>query len=514
MVQLTNASVPSDYVFGDAPLTVERIATLSRAPCRLGLSAAARQAVLKGRAIVEKALSAGTPIYGTTTGIGSQKDVEVDSEHQAAFGDRMIVSEATDYPGPPYEPRAVRAALMVLIQNLASGRAGVRVELIEALLDLLAGPNLPVVRRDTSFGAADLTPLSQLSLSLLGRSLNEPAGTATGTSPRLAPKESVSLIDNNSFALGDAALALAEAQRLLWAFDLAAAASCEGFRADVEPYTEGAAGGHRGRGQRRARKHLHRLLAGSRLWDRDAARFLQDPLSFRGLTLIHGAGYEAWEWAVMQVEAEIAATSDNPMVDLDAERLLTSSSMTPVSPVLALDCLRQALAKLAVLSTERSLKVQSPPFSGLPVGLSEEGQADGGILSINLHYIGAARLGSLTAAAAPVLLYYIGHTADGVEDVTTLFPLSVTQTWTVIDRAWEIVSLELAVAVWAIARRGLAPSELGVGPKYVYDQLLPLLHIGEEGTRIFDMKAIVERVRQSDLVEQALTRLGAASADR
>jgi histidine ammonia-lyase len=147
------------------------------------------------------------------------------------------------------------------------------------------------------------------------------------------------------------------------------------------------------------------------------------------------------------------------------------------------------------------------------VGLSEEGQADGGILSINLHYIGAARLGSLTAAAAPVLLHYIGHTADGVEDVTTLFPLSVTQTWTVIDRAWEIASLELAVAAWAIARRRLEHSELGVGPRLVCDQLLPILHIGEEGSRIFDMKAIVERVRHSDLVERALS-VGAAPADR
>jgi histidine ammonia-lyase len=499
----TRARDPSDCILGDAPLTIERIDDLSRAPRRLILSADARRAIDKGRAIVERILTEGTPIYGTTTGIGSQKDVNVDAEHRASFGDRMIVSEATDYPGPAYEPRVVRAALLILIHNLASGRTGVRLALVEALLDLLASPNLPTIRRDASFGAADLTPLAQLSLSLIGRSLNDGGLTATGT-PWLAPKESVSLLDNNSFALGDAALALAETKRLLAAFDLAAAASCEGFRADVEPYHEAAAGGHRGIGRRLAREHLHRLLVGSRLWNTDVARFLQDPLSFRGLTLTHGAGYEAWQWASTQVETEIAAASDNPIVDLEAERLLTSSSMTPVTPVLALDCLRQALAKIAVLSMERSLKVQSPPFSGLPVGLSEEGHADGGILSINLHYVGAARLGSLTAAAAPVLLNYIGQMADGVEDVTTLFPLSVTQTWTVIDRAWEIAALELTVAVWAIARRCLAPSDLGAGPRLAYDRLLPLLHIGEEGNRIFDMTPIVERIRHSDLIERAL----------
>jgi len=155
---------------------------------------------------------------------------------------------------------------------------------------------------------------------------------------------------------------------------------------------------------------------------------------------------------------------------------------------------------VAIQSQERSLKLQSPPFSGLPVGLSRDGEPDGGVLSINLNYVGAARLGTLGAAAAPVLLQYIGSLADGVEDVTTLLPLSVAQTATVVARAWEIVALEMTIAVWAIARRGLSPDTLGRGPRAVFDALLPLLHIGEEGTRVFDMQPIVAKVRDGTLV--------------
>jgi len=41
--------------------------------------------------------------------------------------------------------------------------------------------------------------------------------------------------------------------------------------------------------------------------------------------------------------------------------------------------------------------------------------------------------------------------------------------------------------------------------------VLPLLHIGEEGRRIFDMRAVVDAVRHSPLIEQALeSRPGAA----
>lgn len=479
-------------------LSIHRIAEASRGPMSLGLTAQTWQRIAASRAIVERQLAAGATIYGTNTGIGSQKDVEVADEEVAAFSDRMIVSEATDFPGPCAAERAVRATLLVLINNIAGGRTGVRPELAQRLIDLYAAPRMPTVRLNTSFGIADLTPLSQLSLALLGLSLDgqEPILTPP---MRLAPKESVSLIDNNSFALGSGALVLVEIERLLEAFDLAAASALEGLRGDLRAHGESAAGGDRGAGQARSRRNLLGALTGSRLHRPEEARFLQDPLSFRSITQIHGAAYEAWSWTKSQFEREINSCTDNPLVDLDCGELHPSSSMVSLLPAFAMDMLRQTLAKAAVASMERALKLQSPPFSGLPVGLAREGAADGGILSINLNYIGSARMGSLMAAAAPVALHYVGHTADGVEDVTSLLPLSVSQTETLIDRAWETVALEMAIAVWAMARRSLNPTGLGEGPRKVYEALLPLLHIGDEGRRIFNMNRIVATVRDGGL---------------
>jgi histidine ammonia-lyase len=117
-------------------------------------------------------------------------------------------------------------------------------------------------------------------------------------------------------------------------------------------------------------------------------------------------------------------------------------------------------------------------------------------------------MGSLMAAAAPVALHYVGHTADGVEDVTSLLPLSVTQTETLVARAWETAALEMAIAVWAMARRGLSPSDMGDGPRQVYQALLPLLRIGDEGRRVFDMRPILAAVRDSDLLFNALPKRG------
>ena len=485
------------HVFDGSGLSIARIEELSHRAGPVDLSPQAWERIAAARAIVERELASGAAIYGTNTGIGSQKDAAVADRLLAEFSNRMIVSEATDFPGAPAAEPVVRACLVVLINTIAGGRTGVRPELVRRLLKLYAAEHMPTVRDDTSYGTADLTPLSQLSLAVLGLSIDERA-PVLGTRFDLAPKESVSLIDNNSFALGSGALVLVEVERLLAAFDLAAATALEGFRGGLWPHTESAAG-RRAKGQDFSRQNLLRALAGSRLHRPDEARFLQDPLSFRSITQIHGAAYEAWEWARKQFEGEINASVDNPLVDLASEELVTSSSMVSLLPTLSMDALRQALAKVAIQSMERALKLQSPPFSGLPVGLAEEGAPDGGVLSLNLNYIGSARMGSLMAAAAPVFLHYIGHTADGVEDVTSLLPLSVSQTRTVIDRAWDAVALEMAIAVWAIARRGLALTDLGGGPRQVCQLVLPLLHIGEEGKRVFNMRQIVAAVRDPEV---------------
>ena len=229
------------HVFDGTGLSIARIAELSRRSGPVDLSPQAWERIAAARAIVERQLASGAAIYGTNTGIGSQKDAAVGDQLLAEFSNRMIVSEATDFPGPPAADPVVRACLVVLINNIAGGRTGVRPELARRLLELYGAARMPTVRDDTSYGIADLTPLSQLSLAVLGSSLDERA-PVLGTRFDLAPKESVSLIDNNSFALGSGALVLVEIERLLAAFDLAAATALEGFRGGLRAHTECAAG--------------------------------------------------------------------------------------------------------------------------------------------------------------------------------------------------------------------------------------------------------------------------------
>lgn len=490
-----------DYRFDGVNLTIDRVARLAAGPASCDLTQDAWKQLERARTVVDCAVNEGATIYGVTTGVGAHRDQKVAPQESGKFGTRMIVSEVTNFPGPAFEPNVVRASLAVLINNFAAGRTGVRPALVRRLLKLLASEEMPIVRCNTSFGTGDLCALSQLSLPLIGRSLDG-YGPDLGTDTDLAAKEAVSLLDNNSFGLGHGALVLAEIRRLASAFDVVAAVAFEGFRANLAPHTEESGRGHRQPGQAKSRTILAHCLEGSRLWHDGEARYLQDPLSFRSVTQTHGAVHETLDWVTRIFEMEINSSVDNPLIDLDSATLVTSASMTVTLPALAMDCIRQAVARAAQQSCERAIKLQSSHFTGLPTGLTDEGAADSGVLAILLNHIASARLGSLLAAAPPVLLQGSAQLSDGIEDVSSHFPLSVSQTERVITFAWELLAVELAVAVWAIARRDLNESDLGRGPRAAHHRVRPMLHIGKEGERIFDMRPIVSLLRDDDFLAE------------
>src|SRR5205807_1698759 len=113
-------------IFDGTQLSIARIVELSKCSGPVDLAPEAWARVAAARAVVERQIASGATIYGTNTGIGSQKDVGVAAANLASFSNRMIISEASDFPGPPFADPEVRAALVVLINIVAGGRTGMR----------------------------------------------------------------------------------------------------------------------------------------------------------------------------------------------------------------------------------------------------------------------------------------------------------------------------------------------------------------------------------------------------
>lgn len=105
------------------------------------------------------AISAGEhgEVYGRTTGVGANKDVELDEASSSNQDLRLFGSHATAY-GPYLDPRTVRAAMAVRLHQLLQGGSGIDPSAAEALARALDSGDAPRIHRDGSMGIGDLSP--------------------------------------------------------------------------------------------------------------------------------------------------------------------------------------------------------------------------------------------------------------------------------------------------------------------------------------------------------------------
>lgn len=125
-------------------------------------------------AAMDAARGAGA-VYGATTGVGANKDVEVDEEqgeHPRAHGLRLLRSHAASL-GPVEDAPTTRAALAVRLNQLLAGAhaglgAGLSAPVLGALAEAVETDAQPTLHRFGGIGTSDLAPLAELGLTLVG----------------------------------------------------------------------------------------------------------------------------------------------------------------------------------------------------------------------------------------------------------------------------------------------------------------------------------------------------------
>ncbi len=430
-----------------ASLTLDDVVRVARGGARVEIDAEALERMRAPRAVVESAASEGTAAYGVTTGVGMRRDATVDATDARAFN-RSAISGHLVGLGPPAPDDVVRASLLRLANGLVAGHQGVRPEVAEALVTTLNTGPAPVVRSLGTVGQADLAQNADLAIGAL-QALELEAG------------EAIALLAGNAFSTGHAALAVADANALLDWIDLAAALDFEAFRANVGAlHTEvAAARPYPGIGETLER--MHALLGGSALWEPGAARFLQDPLTFRCVPQLHGAARDALGFVGEQLAIELNAHQGNPLVVLDERRLVSVGNFDSQPLAAGLDFLRIALAPVLTAAVERTLKLLSPRFSGLSEGLvAAEGSWQDGLSELG---VAAQAIGAEARLLAQPVSFELASTMQesGVEDRTALSSLGARRLSEMLDLGARVLAIELAVAAQAVDLR--EPLALGVG---------------------------------------------------
>lgn len=456
-------------ILDGAGLSIADLLVIAEGGAPVSLSDAAWARIAEARAIVDRLVADRVPVYGVTTGVGSQKDYAVGAAELTDYNARLIRAHATRTPGRELTRAERRATAAIQLDQFAAGHSGVRTELVQALVDRLNADAVPPARTGASVGASDIVAMSQLAQGL----------------PPLAAKEALSLMNSNAAMLAEGALLLEDTRRLLDGMEVAAALAMAGFAGNPEAWSAAAEirspAARTGVGAR-----LRGLLAGTG-WE---PRFLQDPLSLRCVPQIQATCRSALDWAWQVWETELAAPVDNPAIRDGG--FVSHGNMESGLPCLVVDALRLALAKALKASGERQHKLHWPAFTGLPTGLAETGGAVGGVQFLNLEHIVAARIGTVLADAQPALLHYRGQVDDGVEDVAGMAPLSVELLGRLLESAWLVVAIEAAIATWACARRGIV---LGPSLEAYAEGLRALLPIGQEGLEVWDAGPLIDLVR-------------------
>ena len=174
-------------------LTRQQVAQVSRGEARVTISEGAAERVRRARQCVEDAVARGDVVYGVNTGFGSNADIVIDDLKAAERLQRNLILTHAVCVGEPLPIPLVRAMMVIRVNTLIKGYSGLRLRVIERLVDMLNAGLIPVIPSKGSVGASgDLAPLSHMALPLLGegevfyQGERLPAQEALGALPQLA----------------------------------------------------------------------------------------------------------------------------------------------------------------------------------------------------------------------------------------------------------------------------------------------------------------------------------------
>jgi histidine ammonia-lyase len=458
------------------------------------------------RAVVEKALARGEAVYGLTTGLGAAVDTRLAPDAIAAFQQRAVRARAVGI-GERLATQEVRALLLARLAGLAQGASGISPGFVPALAAMLNAGLHPLVRRIGSLGEADLAPVAEAMLPLIGAGEAEyrgdilPGGEAMARAgialPEFGPKDGLALLNANAFSTGLAALAAHELQFALDAAAAAGALSLEAFRANLSPLVPEAVALRSLPSQVEGSTCLRTLLAGSDLFEPGQARRVQDPLSFRCLAPVLGAVLVQYECFGDIVEAELAGAGDSPAVLVETRMLASTVNFDTTALALAGEGLGLAVSHLAATSAARITKLMSLAASGLPRFLTRHGGSHAGFATAQKS--AAALEAEIRHLALPLGAMTL-PVADGVEDYAPMTPRVIEKLRAIGRRLTRLAAVELVVAAQASDLRGA--TRLGAGTAaaqaFVRRHVAPL---DDDRPLGGEFEALAERIETGELAQ-------------
>ncbi len=356
-------------------VTLADLATVFRDEAAVKLDPSCHPAMIKAQARIEAAANGNAAVYGVNTGFGKLASVKIESKDTATLQRNLILSHCCGVGDPI--PRAQARLMMALkLLSLGRGASGVRLELIALIEGMLARGVTPVIPVQGSVGASgDLAPLAHMAAVMMGHAEAEYEGETlpgaealkrAGLTPVvLGAKEGLALINGTQFSTAFALAGLFGAWRAMQSALVTSALSTDAIMGSTAPLHAEihALRGHAG--QIEAAATMRALLDGSVIREshREGDTRVQDPYCIRCQPQVTGAAMDVLRMAARTLEIEANAATDNPLVLVDADLIVSGGNFHAEPVGFAADMIALAVAEIGAIAQRRVALIVDPVLS-------------------------------------------------------------------------------------------------------------------------------------------------------
>ncbi len=441
-----------DIIGGE--LNLAELRRISEGPIQLRLAPQCASKIEKSVNTVRDIIDNGRVIYGINTGFGLLANTIIPEDELEQLQHSIVLSHAAGV-GDLLEDSTVRLLLALKINSLARGYSGVRLEVIEALLDLVNGEVYPCIPQKGSVGASgDLAPLAHMATVLLGE------GEVMYQGERLPGKEGLAICGRRPLILGPKeGLALLNGTQASTAMALEGLFACENLFASA--MVSGSLSVEAALGSRRPFSALIHEIRGHQEQIDVAADYrkllthseieashkdcesVQDPYSLRCQPQVMGACLNQIRNAATTLLTEANGVSDNPLVFPEEGDILSGGNFHAEPVAMAADNLALAFAEIGALSERRMALLIDTNMSKLPPFLVEKGGLNSGFM---IAQVTAAALASENKSLAHPASVDSLPTSANQEDHVSMATFAARRLRDMSENTASILAIELLAA--------------------------------------------------------------------
>jgi len=456
------------FIVGEQALScaaVERVAYGSVQAC-MSRSPEFLARIHKGSVVITDRLTRGVPTYGVNTGFGASVRNVVPLSAALTLTNNLPRYHGCGV-GPYLSREDSRAVLLVRANSLAAGYSGVRAELIERLLTLLAHDILPRIPSRGSVGASgDLTPLSYVAALIVGERQalvqGEVLDAKTALASKqleplmLAPKESLAIMNGTSVMAALACLGCQRAERLAQVANALTALTIDALSGQHAHFDARVFAAKAHPGQAASAASIRRFLGAEKTPPLRPGR-IQERYSLRCAPHVIGVLLDVLPFVKQVLETEINGASDNPLVDPDTGDVLHGGNFYGGHVAMVADMLKSAVANVADLLDRQLLLLNSPETNN---GLPENLVAVSGPDRFAHHGFKAMEItaSALTAEALKLSMpasVFSRSTEGHNQDKVSMGSLAVHDLLSILELTETVAAIHAIAAAQAMELRGL-----------------------------------------------------------